>query len=528
MKMDLLTHVPLIARARDRHYGWIMNAVILAAGVGSRFGDVTRNVAKCMLTIGTKSILEMQLESLFAIQEVEKVIIVVGHQNEDVSRYLLKSKFADRVELIVNQDYSTTNNMYSLFLASNYARGQRFLLCNGDVALTPKSVLRFSNLNRSEILTDTKKFTIDNMKVIFNSNDVLQDISKSIIDADSHGLSLDVYKFSDQDSEVLFQFIEKEVLEGRKNSWTEIALSDLSRKELIKMNKVDIEDDPWFEIDNQDDIRSARDLFLKKDDFYKFKFYFFDLDGTLLIDNQPIHGSIELVNDLQRLGKLVFFLTNNSGYTNVQHATRLTSKGFNANPNQVISSLGQTINHLLKSKIFEIFFVGTHSASQDILDSGIECNSTQPQVVVIGNDTELTFEKFQQALEMIHGGVPYILTHADYSRPTVWGPLPDVGAWASIISELSGRAPIHIFGKPDPGILMAGSIDFMSNILIELSIENAVMIGDRLNTDVRLGVNANIYTVLTLSGSTSEKIFQESLLKPNLVVNSVKDLLDNH
>ena len=147
---------------------------------------------------------------------------------------------------------------------------------------------------------------------------------------------------------------------------------------------------------------------------------------------------------------------------------------------------------------------------------------------MIGNDTELTFEKFQQALEMIHRGVPYILTHADYSRPTVWGPLPDVGAWASIISELSGRAPIHIFGKPDPGILVAGSIDFMSDVPVEFSIENAVMIGDRLNTDVRLGVNANIYTVLTLSGSTTEKIFQESLLKPNLVVNSVKDLLNNH
>jgi glycerol-1-phosphatase len=502
-----------------------MNVVILAAGLGSRFGDVTANVPKCLLTLGEKCILEMQLESLLAISEVEKIFLVIGHQKEKIAHFVFNSEYSDKVELIENLNFATTNNMYSLFLASNQVRGKEFILCNGDVAFTSKSVLRLSKSNRSEILIDSKKYTDDNMKVIFNLNGDLVDISKTIKKENSHGISMDVYKFSQEDSETLFQFIEREVDEGRNSNWTEMALSILSAKQKIHLKKVEIEDDPWFEIDNQNDIRSARDIFLRIDKFYQFEYYFFDLDGTLLIENEPIVGALDLINDLQKRGKRVYFLTNNSAYSDIQHAERLTSKGFRAVTNQVVSALGQSIDHLLASGIKKIFFLGTDDAKKDLVNAGIRLTLDEPHMVVIGNDTELSYNKIQAAIEMIHRGVPYILTHSDFSRPTHLGPLPDVGAWALIIRELTGKSPDHVFGKPDPGILESVIAELHMTTSAPMSVENSVIVGDRLNTDILLGFSADIYTILTLTGSTKEKTFQESALKPNLTINSISNLL---
>ena len=502
-----------------------MNVVILAAGRGSRFGDVTANVPKCLLTLGEKCILEMQIDSLLAMNEIEKIYLVIGHQREKISHFIFNSEFSDKVELIENRDFATTNNMYSLFLASNQVRGKEFILCNGDVAFTAKSVLRLSKSNRSEILVDSKKYTDDNMKVVFNSNEDLVDISKIIKQENSHGISMDVYKFSQEDSETIFQFIEKEVAEGRKNNWTEMALSFLSAKQMINLRKVEIEDDLWFEIDNLSDIRSARNMFLRIEEFYQFENYFFDLDGTLLLENEPVVGALELINDFQIRGKRVYFLTNNSAYSNTQHAERLASKGFQVRANQVVSALGQTIDHLLASGIKEIFFLGTEDAKKDLLNANIRLSIDDPQSVVIGNDTELSYGKFQIAIELIHGGVPYILTHSDFSRPTHIGPLPDVGSWALIIKELTGKPPERIFGKPDPGILESVVEELHMTTSAPLSIKNSVIIGDRLDTDVLLGLNANIYTILTLTGSTKERTFQESGFKPELTINSISDLL---
>jgi HAD superfamily hydrolase (TIGR01450 family) len=502
-----------------------MNVVILAAGLGSRFGDVTAIVPKCLLTLHSKNILQMQLEALTSHSEVEKIFIVVGYQKNLIAEFILNSEFKDQVELIVNNDYESTNNMYSLFLASDQVRGKCFILCNGDVAFTSKSILRFSGINKSEILVDLNQFTIDNMKVVFDSKGLLRDISKKIEKVSSHGISLDVYKFSEADSEVLFEFIEKEIAENRKNNWTEAALSELSKNQIIELNVVDIGTDLWFEVDNHEDIQKARKIFVPKEDFYNFKYYFFDLDGTLLIENEPVKESIKLINQLHERGKSVFFLTNNSAYTDAQHAKRLMSKGFAAVPNQVISALGQTIRYLLRNEIREIFFLGTAAASKDFLEAQISLSFDKPQVVIIGNDTELTYNKFQEALELIHGGTPYILTHCDFSRPTNFGPLPDVGAWGLLIQELTGVAPVHVFGKPNSQILESYFQDLQDSPSIKLSFDNAVIIGDRLNTDIALGVNVNIFSILTLTGSTSEKTFQESLLKPDLTVNSVSDLL---
>lgn len=103
--------------------------------------------------------------------------------------------------------------------------------------------------------------------------------------------------------------------------------------------------------------------------------------------------------------------------------------------------------------------------------------------------------------------------------------MPDVGIWKEIIYQLTGVHLLRVFGKPDRGILLnssdsSGRLNFLS-----LTARNSVVIGDRLETDVRLGIHAGISTVLALSGATTEMTFQENFITLTFVVNSVVDLL---
>ena len=503
-----------------------MNVVILAAGMGSRFGEVTANIPKCMLKMGAQSILELQLEAFSSLKNIEKIFIITGYQHKLVSNFINNSKFRDDVHLVFNEDFESTNNMYSLSLAEEHVRGKSFILCNGDVVFTSKSILRFSELDRSEILIDPEQFRSDSMKVVFDSSNLLMNISKNLNKESSSGISLDIYKFGREDSQKMFEYIEKEIGEGRKNSWTELAIAELSIRHEIKMHKLEISDDLWFEIDNKEDLQLARDIFFSRRNFFQYQYYFFDLDGTLMIENNPIQGSVELIHKLQSLNKSIFFLTNNSGYSDSHHIKRLAANGFEVNQRQFISSLGQSIKYLLANDIKEIFFLGTADANHDLQRASIVTDSKTPKIVLIGNDTEITYQKFSRALELIYSGVPYFLTHSDFSRPTNIGLLPDVGAWALLIEELTGLSPARIFGKPDAGILDVTLETSLLDLSSVISFDTAVIVGDRLDSDIALGLNAGISSVLTLSGVTSEKIFQESSFKPNMVVESVSEFLD--
>ena len=173
----------------------------------------------------------------------------------------------------------------------------------------------------------------------------------------------------------------------------------------------------------------------------------------------------------------------------------------------------------------EVLFLGTESASLDFKEFGINFDSNNPMVIVLGNDTEITYKKLERVLTHVYRGVPYLLTHSDLSRPTLNGQMPDVGVWSSIVQELTGVLPLRIFGKPDPTILTKLPVGSEDPFASTLNHQNSVIIGDRVDTDIKLGLNAGISTILVLSGATSEETFQTHQVSPTFVINSVKDLL---
>lgn len=396
-------------------------AVILSAGIGSRFNLLTEKVPKCLLKVDSKSILEIQLDNIFALPEIDKVFFVVGHEYGQIEAFVERSQFSKKIELVLNQDFLKTNNMYSLNLVSPRLSGKKFLLCNGDVAFTIKSLQRFTKEDSSEIIFERNIYREDSMKMILDSTGNLERITKDINELLSDGISMDVYKFNSEDSRILFDHIQLQVDEGTINLWTEVAIDSLCQMGKLTMRGVENVGDPWFEIDNTNDLVSARKIFVDRHSFYSIENYFFDLDVNLLIEDEPIVGSRERISYLNSLRKSVFFLTNNSGYSDKQHFERLSQKGFLLENFQIINALNQTIRHLSQMGVKKVFFLGTGSASRDFEKSGMNLNTDFPEIVVLGNVTEITYKKIERALTHIYQGVPYVLTHADVSRPTLKG-----------------------------------------------------------------------------------------------------------
>jgi len=503
-----------------------MDAVLLSAGVGSRFGELTEDRPKCLLKLMNKTIVEMQLDALFSMTYVDRVIVVVGFKADQIKESLKNYSDISKVEFIYNEHYQVTNNMYSLSLASNILMGREFICINGDVAIKSASLSRFSSRNKSQFLFDSSRYSTDNMKVQTSHYGNLLTLSKNLSHEVSDGISADVYKFSSDDSQKFFDEIHRLIQSGERNLWTEIAINKLCTEKKLDLKGIDIKGDLWFEIDNVTDLELAREVFASEIDLSGFEVFIFDLDGTLLLGSKVFDASLPLLKQLIEADKKVYYVTNNSSYSDEDHKKRLNGFSFPVAGDSIISSIKQTINYLLNEGYKKVFLLGTESASVDFIAANLTMKTRNPEIVVISNDTEITYEKLQFSIAQINDGIPYVVTHPDTSCPTEFGFMPDAGCWMDLIKELTGISPLKVFGKPSLSMLDAIprlNSDIKNNRKDLAS--RYVIVGDRLNFDIAMGLNSGISSILTLSGDTSELEFQNSKLEPQYVVNSVGDLL---
>jgi len=137
---------------------------------------------------------------------------------------------------------------------------------------------------------------------------------------------------------------------------------------------------------------------------------------------------------------------------------------------------------------------------------------------VMGFDTELTFGKLEDACILLGRGVDYIATNPDYVCPTWYGSVPDCGSIAGILKTATGREPRFI-GKPNPEMLL------LALEKTGLAAEDALMIGDRVYTDIASGVNAGVDTVLVLSGEGTVEDAEASEKKPTYIMDGIGDVM---
>ncbi|AXX61078.1 HAD-IIA family hydrolase [Vibrio vulnificus] len=493
-----------------------MIGVILAAGVGSRLRPMTNDKPKCLVTTAGKTILQYQLDT-YKEAGIKKLIIVVGYEGKAIREYCKHNKDFD-ITIVENEIYEDSNNMYSLYLAREFVKGKDFILNNADLSVDSSLVSKMIQDKRKDLVAvDAGLFNDESMKVTLNENDKIVDISKKIDKKNAFGCSIDFYKFSAQSSNIFFNEIEK-IIENDKNlkDWTEVAMQRLFQLQSLQFEAFDIQDIQWVEIDNYDDLALSDEIFSQKTKkLTDYKHYCFDLDGTVYLGNNQIEGAVEAIENLEKLGKNIFYISNNSSKNKSDYVQRLKKIGLVASEDQIILSTDATIDFLKKMEVKKVFVLGTKSLKKMILDANIDLCSHNPEFVVIGYDTELDYGKLIDACRLINSGIDFVATHCDPVCPSEYGPLPDIGVLTSMIEKTTGKSAYKVFGKPNPEVIES---------LIareDLSPDEIVMIGDRLYTDIQMANNAGISSILVLSGDTTR---DEIELEPNAATHVLRDI----
>ncbi len=245
---------------------------------------------------------------------------------------------------------------------------------------------------------------------------------------------------------------------------------------------------------------------------------FLDLDGTIYLGGSLIEGASEFLDRLENRGIRRFFLSNNSSKSVGQYLEKLGGMGIDANEEEVLLSTHDLIAWLSNEGVSDTFLVGTEGMREMLEENGISTNSKEPELVVLGYDTEISYDKLSTASVHLHNGVPMVASHPDMVCPSPDGGLPDTGAYMALFEATTGVRPKHICGKPNKGMIL--------HKIKELGLETAscAMVGDRLYTDMEMAERAGIHGILVLSGEATRDDLEKSGLNPSLVVESVSSL----
>lgn len=244
-----------------------------------------------------------------------------------------------------------------------------------------------------------------------------------------------------------------------------------------------------------------------------------DLDGTVYLGNELIEGADRFLDYLKAKGIYYYFLSNNSSRSKADYVKKLSQLGVQTEVDQILLSTDGVIEFLRDKEIKEVYVVGTQSMKDMFLDAGIQVTSPNPAYVVLGYDTELTYEKLRTSSLFLKDNVPLIATHPDLVCPTPEGPVPDVGAMLALYEKATDVKPERIFGKPNP--------EMITHVLKKhnLGPEAAVMIGDRIYTDMELAYRVSCDFILVLSGESKRSDLRNVTHTPALVVDTIGEII---
>ncbi len=249
--------------------------------------------------------------------------------------------------------------------------------------------------------------------------------------------------------------------------------------------------------------------------------FIIDMDGVLYHGNMLLPGVNEFVHWLSSSGKQFLFLTNSSERTPKELHEKLRRLGVNAGEEHFYTSALATASFLAYQKPNgSAYVIGDAGLINALYNIGYTINNVNPDYVVVGETHGYNFEKIELALNLVLKGAKLIGTNPDISGPVENGVTPSTKALIAPIEIASGRKAYFV-GKPNP--LM------MRIALKKLGVkrEDAVVIGDRMDTDVRCGLEAEIDTLLVLSGITSRDEINNFPYRPHYVLNGVADLIQN-
>lgn len=257
-------------------------------------------------------------------------------------------------------------------------------------------------------------------------------------------------------------------------------------------------------------------------DIRNINLFLFDMDGTLYLGDQLYDFTKELLQKIRSAGKRYLFMTNNSSKSVADYVKKLARLGIEATEDDFITSSQATAHYLkLYHQGARLYVCGTNSLKEELRKEGFVVTEVLEEVdcIVMGFDTELTFKKLEDVSRLLlTRELPYIATNPDYVCPTEFGSVPDCGSVCDMIFNATKKRPV-VIGKP-------------TALMPELAMqkygyqkEESAVIGDRIYTDIKSGLNAGITGILVLSGETTREILEESADKPHLVLEDCSEMI---
>lgn len=249
--------------------------------------------------------------------------------------------------------------------------------------------------------------------------------------------------------------------------------------------------------------------------------FLLDMDGTFYLGDRLLEGALRFIDLLRKQKKEFLFLTNNSSKHRRQYAEKISRLGLPLAEESVLTSGEATALYLREQHPgANLFLVGTPSLEDEFRQHGFRLVQQEPQFLVLGFDTTLTYQKLWALCDFVRAGVPYIATHPDFNCPTEKGFMPDVGAMIAFVKAATGRQPDLVVGKPNRLIVDAAAVK------MNLQVNQLAMIGDRLYTDIALGQSSGIATVLVLSGETKIEDLNDSPFRPDYTFQNLAGVAD--
>ncbi|MBQ8587719.1 MAG: HAD-IIA family hydrolase [Oscillospiraceae bacterium] len=255
------------------------------------------------------------------------------------------------------------------------------------------------------------------------------------------------------------------------------------------------------------------------------RLFLLDMDGTIYLDEELFDGTVDFLNHVKATGGKYLFLTNNSSRSVDAYIAKMQRLGIPAVKEDFLTSVDALIVYLRKNGYGtkKLYAFGTASFRSQLSRAGFCVTDRLEEnidALVCGFDTEMTFQKLEDACILLNRGVDFIAANPDWVCPTWYGFVPDCGSVCEMLFRATGRRPVFI-GKPKP------EMAYLAMEAYGYSKAQTLLIGDRLYTDIACGVNAGIETILVLSGESHREDIASSPEKPTWVYPHIRAVLND-
>jgi arabinose operon protein AraL len=250
--------------------------------------------------------------------------------------------------------------------------------------------------------------------------------------------------------------------------------------------------------------------------------YIFDLDGTVYLGDALVAGAGEAISTLRARGKRTVFLTNNPAHTRHEYSEKMTRLGVPTPPDDIINSSVVLVDFLEREMPHARLFVcGEAALCHELRDAGFTLTETPGQIeaVIASFDRTFVYHKLQIAFDAIRAGARFFATNADRYCPVPGGGEPDAAAIIAAIEACTNKRVQAVVGKPSR---------YMSDAILkilQMPASHCLITGDRLETDVLMGMNAGMAAALTLTGATIREELSTSDIQPTYIVESLLELI---